>query len=85
MAKSKAKRPGAKASGRVKKSVILPAQLARQLAAAAAWDGRSESDLVAEALEPLLGGSYFTTRRESAPAPGQELPPETDSPALRVA
>jgi hypothetical protein len=71
----KRKSPGAVAPGRVKKSVILPAELARQLEVYAAASGRDQSDIVAEALRPVLAGfGWFSRpgRPVSAAAHGPE-------------
>lgn len=60
--KRKAVRPAAKPPGRVKKTFVLSADLARRLAAFAAWNGRDESAVVAEALEAVVAGVYVSQR-----------------------
>jgi hypothetical protein len=71
----KRKSPGAVAPGRVKKSVILSAELARQLEVYAAASGRDQSDVIADALRPVLAGFGWFTRS------GQAGRPQTADPA----
>lgn len=55
----------------------MPADLARRLAAYAAWHGRTEQDIVADALEPVLAGFYVAHRGDDAPVrPSLVRPPE---------
>jgi hypothetical protein len=63
------KSPGGKPPGRTRKTISLDADLARRLATFAAWHGRNEQDVVAEALEPLLRGFYAGQRGISDPPP----------------
>jgi hypothetical protein len=68
-AKRKQKRPGKKPTGRARKMVVIPADLARRLQAYAGWHGRTESAVVAELLEEKLSGVYLGERGISEPAP----------------
>jgi len=61
------KSPGAKGPGRTRKTIALDPDLARRLATYAAWHGRDQSDVVADALEPLLRGFYAGQRGVSEP------------------
>jgi hypothetical protein len=63
------KAPAAKPPGRVRKMIGLDADLARRLATYAAWHGRDQSDVVAEALGPILQGFYAGQRSSQEPAP----------------
>ncbi len=74
----KAKRPKAQAPGRVKKSIHLPAELARRLEVYAAATGEDQSDVVARALEPVLAGFGWFTRS----APGSTARSEAPQPRL---
>lgn len=76
--KIQAGKPAARTSGRVKKSIGMPHDLARRLAAYAAWHGKDEQAVVCEALEPVLAGFYVATRGPAAAAD----PPAAE--ALRV-
>ena len=69
-----ARRPVVKAGGRVKKTFSLDAELARLLALLAAHTGRSESDIVAEAIRPAVSGYYLArkTSADSATCPSPE-------------
>ncbi len=68
----KQKRPRARATakppaaahrpGRRRKTICLDADLARRLAVYAATLDRDQSDIVAEALEPILRGFYWGQR-----------------------
>ncbi|MGO8671291.1 MAG: hypothetical protein ACLQVD_08025 [Capsulimonadaceae bacterium] len=68
-AKKKPRRPGKRLSGRARKMVSIPADLARRLAAYAGWHGRTESSIVAELLEAKLSGVYLGERGVNEPAP----------------
>jgi hypothetical protein len=68
-ARKKPKRPGKRPSGRARKMVIIPADLARRLSAYAGWHGRTESAVVAELLEAKLSGVYLGERGISEPTP----------------
>lgn len=74
------KRPGNQTPGRTRKTIALPTDLARRLAAFAAWHGLDEQQVIADALTPVLAGFYVATR-------GQEPRSEDPSTAepLRVA
>lgn len=61
------KRQDAPAPRRTKINLTLDAELRRRLGAYAAWHGRTESDLVAAALEPLLKG-FRVQQLAQAPA-----------------
>jgi len=63
------KSPAVKPAGRCRKTIGLSADLARRLATYAAWHGRDQSDVVAEALEPVLQGFYAGQRGISDPPP----------------
>jgi len=69
VAAKKAKRPGKKPNGRARKMVVISADLARRLSAYAGWHRRTESAIVAEALESVLSGVYLGQRGISEPAP----------------
>jgi len=62
------KAPAASLRG-TRKTITLDADLARRLATFAAWHGRNEQDVVAEALEPMLRGFYAGQRGLTEPAP----------------
>ncbi len=66
-AAKKAKRPGKRPSGRARKMLSIPAPLAQQLAAYAAWHRITESAVVAELLEAKLSGVYLAQRGISDP------------------
>ena len=66
---SRAKNPGGRPSGRKRKTISLPADLARRLAAFAAWHGRTEQDVVAEALQPIVGGFYGAQQADRGEPP----------------
>ncbi|HMF38289.1 MAG TPA: hypothetical protein VKF17_16720 [Isosphaeraceae bacterium] len=68
-AKKRGKRPGKRPSGRTRKMVIIPTELAQRLAAYAGWHGRTESAVVAELLEERLSGVYLAERGVSEPPP----------------
>ena len=68
-AKKTRKGPGGGPPGRKRKTIALDADLARRLATYAAWHGRDQSDVVAEALEPILRGFYAGHRSGSATDP----------------
>lgn len=89
MAPKRSAKTSARPAGRVKKNVLLPPELARQLGAYAAWHGRNESDIVAEALAPVLAGFYCATRGGASDRPaaasGTEPGPAAEPPELRVA
>lgn len=74
------KPPAAQPAGRVKKTVILPAETARMLAIYAASLGQDQSAVVAEALQPVLAGYYLARK------PCGSLTPTgpADPPALSV-
>jgi hypothetical protein len=76
------KRAGAEAPAVKRLTVSMPAEQARLLAAYAAWHGRTESQVIAEALGPVLQGFYVATRsgRIAADPTADATPPE-----LRVA
>ena len=78
------KTPAAKPPGRVRKMIGLDADLARRLATYAAWHGRDQSAVVAEALEPILRGFYAGQR--SSPGSDQPVPTiEPEGPRLSLA
>ena len=56
-----------KPAQRKRKTIALPLELARTLSTYAAWNGRSEQDVVAEALAPVLAGFYCATRSPGDP------------------
>ncbi len=56
-------------TGRRRKTICLDADVARRLAVYAASLGRDQSDIVAEALEPMLRGFYWGQRGVSDPPP----------------
>lgn len=57
----------AKLAGRVKKTVMLRADMARMLAIYAASVGRDQSDVVSDALEPVLAGLYLARKTSGEP------------------
>jgi len=67
--KKRAKRPSKKPTGRARKMVVIPADLARRLSAYAGWHGRTESAVVEELLEAKLSGVYLGDRGINEPAP----------------
>jgi len=75
------KTPAAKPPGRVRKMIGLDADLARRLATYAAWHGRDQSAVVAEALEPILRGFYAGQRTN----PEAHLAPTIEPESLRLA
>lgn len=70
-----AKRPEAKAPGRVKVNIVLPIELDTLLGVVAAHQRTNKSALVAEALKPRLKG-WFVSQRGSGsdPAPADDRP-----------
>jgi len=68
-AKRKPKRPGKKPSERVRKMVVLSADLAKRLSAYAGWHRITESAVVAELLEERLSGVYLAERGVTEPVP----------------
>jgi len=73
----KRKRPEGSPSGRVKKSVTLPAELARALEVYAASQGVEQSQIVARALEPVLAGFYWARKGSIAEKADQPQPPSS--------
>ena len=70
------KRQGAEAPGRCRKTIHLPAEQAKLLAAVAGWLEMTESDFVSEALIPALKGWYVANRPGRQPGePPSEGPP----------
>jgi hypothetical protein len=67
----KAKRTAAKPSApvRVKKSIIMSAEQARLLEVYAASLGRDQSDVISEALRPILQGFYWVLDRTKRAEP----------------
>lgn len=76
------RRAGAEAPAYKRRTVSLPAEQDRLLAAYAAWHGRTESQVIAEALGPVLQGFYVATR---AGKPAADPPADATPPGLRVA
>jgi len=70
-ARKPAVKPAVKRAERSRKTISLDAELARRLAVYAASLGRDQSDIVAEALEPILRGFYWGHRGQSAGEPGR--------------
>ena len=73
-ARKSTRRQPPRAAGRVKKTFTLDAELARLLALLAAHSGRTESELVAEAVRPIVAG-YYLARKGSGdviPCPSAE-------------
>ncbi|MGO8897969.1 MAG: hypothetical protein ACLQU5_06410 [Isosphaeraceae bacterium] len=80
--------PAARPPGRTRKTIGLDADLARRLATYAAWHSRDQSDVVAQAIEPLLRGFYATHRATGAEGPARlstEEPPAAERPGPRLA
>lgn len=74
------KRAGAEAPARCRKTITLPDEQARDLATYAAYHRRTESDVVSEALTPILKGRYYATRSAGRPGePPSEGPPSPHS------
>lgn len=70
---------------RIKVNLSLDAQLRRRLGAYAAFHGRDESAVVAEALESVLKG-FVVHQRSTSPASGDHrVDGQADAPQLRAA
>lgn len=68
---------------KLKVNLSLDATLRRRLGAYAAWLGRDESDVVADALVEVLRG--FVVHQRTPSVPSAEEVPRDDAPQLRAA
>lgn len=83
--KRRAAVPRGKAAARVKKSIVMDADLARRLAIYAAGAGRDESDVVTEALAPILQGVYVARKPQGGAAAEAGVTEPSERPRLAAA